>query len=292
MDSNTGSDKLRIALTGASGLVGSRIVELLKDDFHFFSLSQEEMDITEEKQVKKKLGDLDFDIFLHLAAYTSVNKAEEEKELCRKININGTKNVFEETLRKNKQFVFISTEFVFNGSSEKMIFSEESKPNPLGVYGTSKSEAEKIVKDKAMIVRLSHPYRSEYPERQDFARTIKSLLKTGKKLSMITDSLITPTFIDDIAYGLRHLLFNFSKEIFHLVGSTFLSPYTAGKLIARTFGMDEELVQPTTFADYFKEFSKTRPKYTPIVSNKNDFYPMKSFEEGLEEIKKQLERTV
>lgn len=287
MQNNTGG-KLRIALTGATGLVGSRVIELLKDDFHFFPLSQEEMDITDGKQVRQKLGDLDFDVFLHLAAYTNVNKAEEEKELCRKINIEGTKNVFAETVKKKKLFVLISTEFVFNGTSEKMIFDEESKANPLGVYGASKYEAEKIVKDKAMIVRLSHPYRSEYPDRQDFARTIKNLLKAGKKLSMITDSLITPTFIDDIAYGLRHLLLNFSQEIFHLVGSTFLSPYTAGKLIARTFGIDEEFVQPTTFADYFKKFSKTRPKYTPIISNKNDFYPMKSFEEGIERVKKQL----
>lgn len=287
MDNNT-ADKLRIALTGASGLVGSRIVELLKDDFHFISLPQEEMEITDKDQVKKTFANLDFDLFLHLAAYTNVNQAENEKELCYKVNVEGTRNVFEETIKKGKNFIYISTEFVFNGTSEKMIFSEDSKPNPIGVYGTSKSEGEKIVKNKAMIVRISHPYRCEYLERKDFMRTIKDLLKQGKQLSMITDSLITPTFIDDIAWGLRHLFVNFSNEIFHLVGSSFLSPFSAGKLIAQTFSFDEKLVEPTTFTNYFKELAKKRPQYTAIASVKNDFHPMKSFDEGLEEVKKQL----
>jgi len=85
---------LKIALTGADGLVGSRIVELLNNDFDFIPLPQKSMDITDKNQVNNILNNLDFDIFFHLAAYTNVPGAETNRELCLKINVEGTKNVF------------------------------------------------------------------------------------------------------------------------------------------------------------------------------------------------------
>ena len=137
---------LKIALTGADGLVGSRIVELLKNDFEFIPLPQKSMDITDSQQVENALKDLDFDIFFHLAAYTNVPGAETNKDLCFKINRDGTKNVFEVVTKKQKKFVYISTDFVFDGV--KPPYDESSIPNPVGVYASSKFEGEKIVKDK------------------------------------------------------------------------------------------------------------------------------------------------
>jgi len=89
---------LKIALTGADGLVGSRIVELLKDDFEFIPLPQKLMDITNKEHVDNALKNLDFNIFFHLAAFTNVPGAETNKELCFKINRDGTKNVYEAVL--------------------------------------------------------------------------------------------------------------------------------------------------------------------------------------------------
>ncbi len=285
MISSTGN-KLRIALTGASGLVGSRIVELLKDEFHFISLPQEEMDITNKSQVKKTLANLDFDLFLHLAAYTNVDGAEKAKELCYKINVEGTKNVFEEVVKKGKNFIYISTDFVFGGKNTS--YDETSKPDASsGVYALSKLKAEKVVDSKAMIVRLSFPYRAFYNERSDFARKLKGLLERKKTLNLVTDSIITPTFIDDIAYAMAHLFTNYSPEIFHLVGSSSLSPFDIGMQIVQTFDLDKSLIKPTTFKEFYKN-KAPRPQKSIIVSSKNNFYSMKSFQEGLDEIKKQL----
>jgi len=276
---------LKIALTGADGLVGSRIVELLKNDFEFIPLPQKSMDITDSQQVENALKDLDFDIFFHLAAYTNVPGAETNKDLCFKINRDGTKNVFEVVTKKQKKFVYISTDFVFDGV--KPPYDESSIPNPIGVYASSKFEGEKIVEDQAMIVRIAYPYRASFELKKDFFRTFKYYLENNKPLSMISDSIMAPTFIDDIAYGLKYLFNNFKPEIYHLVGAQYLSPYEAAVKVAEAFGLDRSLIGKTTYEEYIKGKARL-PQFASIRSGKNTFWKMKTFSEGLEEIKKQL----
>lgn len=276
---------LKVALTGADGLVGSRIVELLDKDFVFIPLTQIKMDITNIEQVKSTLEDLDYDIFLHLAAYTNVSKAETDKEQCLKINVEGTKNVYSESTSKGKKFIYISTDFVFDGKTPP--YFEDSIPNPLGVYAMSKYQGEEIVKDKAMIVRISYPYRAYFEAKKDFFRTFKSYLEQNKPLSMISNSAMTPTLIDDIAFGLKYLMNNFSPEIFHLVGGQTLSPFDAAMLIAEKFNFDKTLITKTTFEEYIK-IKPGLPQYADIRSKKNNFWKMKTFTEGLNEIKNQM----
>lgn len=276
---------IKIALTGADGLVGSRIVELLGQDFEFIPLSQKSMDITNKEQVNNALKNLNFDIFFHLAAYTNVSGAETNKELAFKINRDGTKNVFEAVTQKCKKFIYISTDFIFDGINPP--YNEDSIPNPTSVYAVSKYEGEKIIQDQAMIVRISYPYRANFELKKDFFRTFKSYLENNKTLSMITDSLMTPTFIDDIAFGLKFLFNNYSPQIFHLVGSDSLSPYDACQIVAEKFNLDKSLIGKTTYREYVKGKARL-PQFVTIKSKKNNFYKMRGFEEGLEEIKKQL----
>lgn len=281
---------LKIALTGADGLVGSRIIELLKNDFEFIPLPQRSMDITDQTQVDNALKDLDFDIFFHLAAYTNVPGAETNKELCFKINRDGTKNVFEAVKKKQKKFIYVSTDFIFNGTTPP--YDEDSTPNPIGVYAQSKYEGEKILNPpaggQAMIVRIAYPYRANFEIKKDFFRTFKFYLENNKPLSMITDSLMTPTFIDDIAYGLKYLFNNYKPEIYHLVGSESISPYDAAVKIAETFGLDRSLVGKTTYEEYVKGKARL-PQFATIKSTKNIFWKMKTFSEGLAEVAKQLQ---
>lgn len=284
---------LKIALTGADGLVGSRIVELLGQDFEFIPLSQKSMDITNKEQIDNTLKNLDFDIFFHLAAYTNVPGAETNKELCFKINRDGTKNVFDVVNSKGKKFIYISTDFVFDGVNPP--YDEDSQPNPTSVYAASKYDGEKIVNPlrqladggQAMIVRIAYPYRANFELKKDFFRTFKFYLENNKPLSMIADSLMTPTFIDDIAFGLKYLFNNYSPEIFHLVGSQPISPYEAAVIVAKTFNLDQSLIGKTTYKEYVKGKARL-PQFVTIKSKKNNFYKMKTFEQGLEEIKKQL----
>lgn len=275
----------KIAVTGASGLVGTRIIELLSDTFEFIPLSQENMDITDKDSVNSYLKSVSFDLLLHLAAYTNVVGAETEKEKAFLINETGTKNLLQIVQSQKKEFLYISTDFVFDGT--KPPYTETSVPNPISVYGASKYAGEKVVGNDGMIVRISYPYRSAYEIKKDIFRTLKGLLEGGKTLSMVNDSLMVPTFIDDIAFGLKYLMNNFSKETFHLVGADAMSPYTLATLIAKTFRLNESLVGKTTYDAYFINKAKG-PRYSDIRSTKNTFYKMHTFEEGLSIIKDQL----
>ena len=287
---------MRILITGSTGLIGTRITGLLSEKYTFIPLLQSEIDITDKSSVDRRLLTVDFDLLLHLAAYTNVDGAETNKDLCRKINVEGTRNLFEACQKKKAKMIHISTDFVFDGKSimhgssnsedqefEPLpCFTEKSIPNPISHYGLTKYEAEQVVKDNAMIVRLSYPYRKEFPDKRDFVRTVKYLLEQGKTLQMVTDSLITPTFIDDIVYGLDYLCMHYAPQVFHLVGADSMSPFDAGKIIAKSFGLNEGLVQTTTYAEYFKG-KALRPQWARIVNTNNEIY-MHSFADGLAHI--------
>ncbi len=269
---------MKIAVTGASGLIGSRIIELLNKDFIFIPLNNETMDITNQDQVELVLGNTDFDLLLHLGAYTNVDGAEAEKERAYLVNVTGTENIFREVVRLKKKLIYISTDFVFDGTNPP--YSEKSLPNPVSYYGLTKYKGENIVKDQAMIVRVTYPYRNFYKLKRDFVAAIYANLQEKKELTMVMDSLITPTLVDDIALGLKYLINHFENEVFHLVGAGSLSPYAAAQTIAQTLSCDPNLIKPITYNEYFKNKAK-RPKLAQTTSLYNDFHPMKTLQEGL-----------
>lgn len=276
---------LKIAITGSKGLIGARIIKLLQTEFLFIELELPNFDITNQDMVRKTINSLDFDLFFHLAAYTDVDLAEQEKERAYLINVQGTKNVFDAVLWKKRKFIFVSTDFVFDGNRPP--YDEDSIPNPTSYYAKTKFEAELAVKDKAMIVRFSYPYRAKHRSKPDFVKRIRLLLEQKKPIELITDSSITPTFIDDIASAMRCLFLKFQPSTFHIVGSDSLSPFDAGILIAKVFNLDQSLLLKTSYATYSKN-KAPRPQYSVIKSKKNNFYNMKTFEEGLTEVAKQL----
>lgn len=276
---------VKIAITGSTGLIGSRIIELLNGDFEFIPLIEGQIDITKKDTIWNALKNQNFDILFHLAAYTNVDGAEQEIEKARRINIIGTKNVFDIVKKKRKKFIYVSTDFIFDG--KRPPFYEDSIPHPLSYYAQTKFEGENIVKNQAMIVRFSYPYRAKYELKSDFVKRIKMSLEEKKSLPLITNSLITPTFIDDIVLAMKYLLNNYSAKIFHIVGADSLSPFHAGNLIAKMFNLDQKLITQTTFDEYLTQ-KAPRPQYSEIKSKKNNFYRMKTFEEGLREIKYQI----
>ncbi|PIS15595.1 dTDP-4-dehydrorhamnose reductase, partial [Candidatus Roizmanbacteria bacterium CG09_land_8_20_14_0_10_41_9] len=137
---------LTIAITGSTGLIGTRLIELLNKDFQFIEILQQEVDITDKDSLWNKIKSIDFDIFFHMAAYTNVDGAEKEKKLVYAINVEGTKNIFDMVLQKNRKMIYVSTDFVFDGSSPP--YYEDSKPNPIGYYAQTKYKGEMMVKDR------------------------------------------------------------------------------------------------------------------------------------------------
>jgi len=287
---------MKILATGLSGLVGSRIQELSKDKYQFENLSLDTgVDITDSEKIFSLITSSHASLVLHLAAKTDVDSCQKDMSQgtngqAWKINVEGTKNVINACSRSGKKLIYVSTDFVFDGKKEKP-YSEEDSPNPVNWYGQTKYEGEKLVTSSSLswvILRLAYPYRANFQKR-DFVRALIDRLKDGEKVSLITDHIMTPTFIDDLSYALEKIVNKESLEIFHAIGSQFVSPFEAGVIIANIFGFDKNLLQKTTREEFFKNRAP-RPFNLALENDKIQKLGirMKSFEEGVLRIRKQL----
>lgn len=288
---------MKILGTGLTGLVGSRITELLSDKYEFENVSRSVgIDITNKNSVLEKIKTSDAQIFLHLAAKTDVDGCERDKGLGKegeawKTNVEGTRNVADACLQTNKKLIYISTDFVFDGINPPAGgYSEENIPNPINWYAKTKYEGEKIVqnlKTPWIISRIAYPYRANFTK-LDFFRAILKRLQGGLPVAAVTDHIFTPTFIDDIASALENLISNNSQGVFHVVGSQSLTPHEAVSLIADEFRLDKSKVNKTTRSEFFNNCAP-RPFQLAL---KNDRITklgvrMRTFEEGMREIKRQ-----
>lgn len=286
--------KTSILGTGLSGLVGSRIVELLSPQFDFEDLSLDTgVDITNKDQVFEKVRSSQARWIFHLAAKTDVDGCEEDKPLGErgdawKINVEGTRNIVEAAAETGKRVLCISTDFVFDGTKET--YTEEDKPSPINWYGVTKYEGEKIVlKNKQnIVVRITYPYRAKNPAKRDFVHVVIDRLTKGQITPMLTDHYFSPTFIDDLAHAVNALIANHIPGIYHVVGGSSLSPSEAGYTIARTFNLPDKYIVRTTIAEYFKDRAprpyKLRTKNGRITKLG---VRMRTFLDGINEVKKQ-----
>lgn len=273
---------MKIAVTGANGLVGSRVIELLQETHTVVPFESRNLDITDKKTVSVVLGKTEYDILLHLAAYTNVDGAENEKELAYAVNVEGTKNLFDAVSASGKKMIYISTDFVFDGKIPP--FDEKSTPNPIGYYGQTKYEGEQVLNNQAMIIRISYPYGLPPSKKPDFVQRLRQILSHNKPITMIADSAMTPTYIDDIAKGIEYLTTHYKPEIYHLVGGKSYTPFEVGTIIAKHYNLPESLIMPTTYKEYMKG-KAARPQYSIVMTSKNTFTPMKTFEEGMAHLK-------
>ncbi len=305
---------MKILVTGLSGLVGSRFTELLGDSYEFEGITRESgVDITDEASINRKILSSDAQIILHLAAKADVDGCEKDKEIDEKflaqkdfdrqdwinkktawtINVSGTKYIVEACKEANKKIIFVSTDFVFNGDkSQDEGYVEEDIQNPINWYGKTKYEAEKLVLGSGLdwtIVRLAYPYRANFAKKNDFLRAIMQRFKNGQSLNMIADHIMTPTFIDDFVYAIDSLIKTNSSGIFNVVGDQFISPYECAVLVAEKFNFDKGLITQITRKEYFKDKAQ-RPFFLGLKNDKikNMGIKMRSFENGLEEVKKQI----
>lgn len=289
--------RVPILATGMSGLVGTRIAELLHAEFSFEDLSFDTgVDITDPESVEKHIAKSSAQVVLHMAAKTDVDACEDDKLLGEEggawmVNVNGTQNVVSAAKKFGKRVVYISTDFVFDGT--KNHYTEEDEPNPINWYAVTKYEGEKIVAEASgCIVRISYPYRAYFPNKKDFVARILGNLKNGKSVVGLTDHIFTPTFIDDIALALPSILSRDLNGIFHVVGNSSHSVYEAVEMIANVFGYKASIRQ-TTREEYFHNRA-FRPFKLALNNAKirKLGISMRGFEEGLRQMKKQTQRRI
>lgn len=289
-------NKTKIFGIGISGLVGSRIAEVLKDKYIFDNLSLDTgVDITKPETLDVIRKDNEHPIVLHLAAKADVDGCEQDKELGEKgqayqFNVVGTENVVNACREGGKKIIYISTDFVFDG--EKLAdesYTEEDSPHPVNWYAQTKYLGEGVVKKAEIpfiIARIAYPYRREaFALKKDFVHALLDRLQQGQPVNAVTDHIMTPTYLDDIALALDALIRNDSEGIYHVVGNQSVTPYDAAILIADKFNLDKTLINETTRAEFF--LGRAPRPFNLRLNNdkiKKLGVHMRTLEEGLNEL--------
>ena len=287
--------KPSILATGISGLVGTRVQELLQDQFEFTDLSLATgVDVTNYEDLENHIRNSPAKIILHMAAKTDVDGCEDDKIFGEEgkawvINVTGTENIVKIAEKCGKKVIYISTDFVFDGTRDS--YSEDDEANPLNWYAVTKHEAEKLVLEysNSCVIRIAYPYRSTFSAKKDFVRRILDKMEHKETVIAITDHIITPTFIDDIAKGLGEFLNKDLNGIYHLVGDQSVSVYDAVGMIAAEFNYTDIDVRSVTRAVYFKERA-FRPFKLVLKNDKIKKLGMSmcGFDQGLKIIRQQM----
>ena len=275
--------KLQILGTGLSGLVGSRIVELLSDRYEFVNLDLTSgVDITKPEEIEQKISSSKSKHLIHLAAFTDVSKAwdqrnEGEESLCYKVNVVGTKNIAQACKKHNKYLIHFSTDFVFDGDKTSP-YIEEDKHHPIEWYGQTKLWAEEEVKKSGCyytILRIAFPFKKkesplnlEPNPKLDLVRKIKSKLQEGEELKIFFDQIITPVFIDDIAKVVDYCIQNNPIGTYHCVGPTSISPYDLASIVAEKFNLDKTLIKKTSIKEANQPGLRPRQVYMGLSNKK------------------------
>lgn len=248
---------LKIFITGASGLLGSKIAELAVErghDVYSSDISFEikigkpvSLDIIDRNLTINKIRNIKPEVIIHSAALTDVDLCEREKQLAEKVNIEGARNIVQAAKTTDAFLVYISTDYVFDGG--KGMYTELDDPKPINFYGYTKLEAERIITAselESVIARPSVIYGSK-PARGkvNFALWVLDKLKKNEQASILVDQYVSPTLNTNLAQMLLEICERRLKGLIHLSGSTRISRYDFAIKLAKVFDLNLDLIKPT-----------------------------------------------
>jgi dTDP-4-dehydrorhamnose reductase len=262
--------KNTILVTGGNGQLGSELRALapIHSEYHFIFTGVENLDICNHKAVVTFIEKNNITVIINCAAYTAVDKAEEQAELADRINHIAVANFAQIAKDKNIQLVHISTDYVFDGINHQP-YRESDTPNPKSVYGQTKLEGElamqKINPQNSMIIRTSWVY-SKFGN--NFVKTMLRLGSERNQLSVVADQIGTPTYAADLAEAILTILpkiKNKNVEIFHYSNEGVCSWYDFAKAI---FEMSELAIEVYPIGTSQYPTPAKRPFFSVLNKNK------------------------
>lgn len=227
---------MKVLVTGAKGQLGHDVVkELKKRNIECLGVDIDNFDIADELATSAFITNYYPDCIIHCSAYTAVDKAEDNPELCKRVNADGTRNIAKICKEVDAKMIYVSTDYVFPGTGEHE-YETDDPTGPLGVYGKTKLEGELAVKeilDKYFIVRISWVFGKNG---NNFVKTMLHIGKERDEVNVVCDQIGSPTYTADLAqllcdmvitekYGTYHATnegicswAEFTHEIFKLAG--------------------------------------------------------------------------
>ena len=254
----------KVLITGVKGMLGSALKQNLSHKYQCIGIDIEDADITIEEQIKEEILSIEPDIVIHTAAFTNVDNCEQHKELSHKINATGTENVAHAAKLADAKLIFISTDYVFDGS-KRTPYTEKDTPSPLSTYGKDKLEAEGYVQEickNHLIIRTSWLYG---PYGKNFVTKIISLSKRNPELKIVDDQVGSPTYTIDLAEAINKLLDIDATGIVHVSNSGQCNWHEFTKTIFELTGNQTPILPIKS--NEFNAPAK-RPKYSVLDTSK------------------------
>ena len=265
----------RVLITGASGLLGSKLVKALSGGYEVIPTHSTHpthpdslrIDIVDREEVARVLSAVRPELVVHAAAEADVDKCETYRELAWSVNAEGTRNIAEACGKIGAKLVYISTDYVFDG--EKGLYSEESLARPVNYYGLTKLKGEEFVRELCeifVIVRTSVLY-GWHPRRLNFATWVIDSLRNGKTISVVDDHYNSPTLADNLAEIIRRMMEMDATGVYHTAGSERIGRYGFAVKIAEIFELDKLLLAPVKMED-LKIWVAKRPRDSSLCIDK------------------------
>jgi len=265
-----------VLITGANGFVSWYLIrDLLKKDYKIIAtgkgasrlsfndskLIYETLDFTNAQDVKVVFDKYQPDIAVHTGALSKPDECELNQETAFLINVQGTKNLLATAADCKSYFLFISTDFVFEGKS--LQYKETDVLNPVNYYGQTKMLAEAAVQRYMFLWSIVRPilvYGKPLSGRQNILTNVANALHKGEPLKIFTDQTRMPTYVEDLASALTTMIERQSTGIFHISGRDVITPHQMACAVATHLGYNKKAIEEVT-ADVFKQ-PAARPPIT------------------------------
>ncbi|CEN91434.1 dTDP-4-dehydrorhamnose reductase [[Clostridium] sordellii] len=222
---------MRVLVTGINGQLGYDVYkELNKRGHEAIGVNKDQMDLTVLSEIKRCIENRKPDAIIHCAAYTAVDSAEDNEELCRKVNALAVQCIANCAKNLDIPMIYISTDYVFDGSKDG-IYNEDDIPNPINIYGKTKYEGEVYIREilnKYYIVRISWVFGENG---NNFIDTMIRLSKNKDSLNIINDQIGSPTYTKDLAPLLVDMIETDKYGTYHATNEGFCSWYDFAKEI-------------------------------------------------------------
>lgn len=273
---------MKVLVTGTKGQLGYDVVnELEKRGHTAVAVDIEEMDITDAVSVERVITEAEVEAVIHCAAYTAVDAAEDNVEICRRVNAEGTENIAKVCKKLDLKMIYISTDYVFDGEGERP-WEPDDERHPLNVYGQTKYEGELAVEkylEKYFIVRIAWVFGVNG---KNFIKTMLKLSETHEELNVVDDQVGSPTYTYDLAVLLVDMVDSDKYGRYHATNEGLCTWYEFAKEIFRQAGVEVK-VNPVT-SDMFPAKAK-RPKNSRMSKEKldaNGFHRLPTWQDALE----------
>lgn len=280
---------MKVLVTGVNGQLGYDVVNELNKRGHMaIGTDIEEMDITDANSVDSVIKGNAPDAVIHCAAYTAVDAAEDNAELCRKINAEGTQNIANVCKELDIKMIYISTDYVFDGEGERA-WEPDDERTPLNVYGQTKYEGELAVQntlDKYFIVRIAWVFGMNG---KNFIKTMLNLGKTRDSIMVVNDQFGSPTYTFDLARLLVDMVETEKYGIYHATNEGICTWYEFACEIFRQAGIDVKVL-PVSAAEY--PAKAKRPSNSRMSKEKlteNGFEKLPTWQDALSRYLKEIE---